>query len=280
MSRLMYDSTNPFDIPQTARMVAGYTDGLYAWSFDGWKYHGAATKVRICTVSEDVTAHVADVENGALTPTQAAGWASQKWLRGEAPTVYVSASRYQEVVDAFNALHVRIPFFWIAQWDGKNEGWGGAVAKQFAGSATSGGHYDLSWVTDYWPGVDPPPVPAAQPWPTGYLRDRNTGQIWLVTAAGRSYLDGPAWAAALAQGAHYVDVDPSVLAPIPILAPVASPAPPPAPAPVPVPLPNPDAPPIDQVRASYSSLGDFLVHALPDAVKALLRLLGLHRSGG
>ena len=34
MARLMYDSVISADIPADAAMVAGYVDGLYAWSYN------------------------------------------------------------------------------------------------------------------------------------------------------------------------------------------------------------------------------------------------------
>jgi hypothetical protein len=161
----MYDSVTSRDIPPGAAMVAGYTDGAYAWSQADWDRHPYARKVRICAVSQDLSAHVCDVENGAMTPNQAAGWASLKWARGEPPTVYISASRLPELAPAFAARGVRYPYIWVALWDGGNGPWYGAVAKQFEGSATSGGHFDLSWVADYWPGVDPAPVQPSPPPP-------------------------------------------------------------------------------------------------------------------
>lgn len=244
--RTMYDSTNPFDIPQTARMVAGYTDGLYAWSFDGWKYHGAAVKVRICAVSIDMSAHVADVENGALTAAQGAEFVVQKLARGEIPTLYFSTGRWNEVSAAVRARGVANNrwLYWAAQWDRNPNSLplssstsGDYVAHQYSGSATSGGHYDLSSVADFWPGVDSVPAPAPTPVPT------------------------PAPAPA----------------PTPPPAPTPTPTPTPGPAPLPPPAPAP-GPPVNQTRSAWAQVAAFFTSTLPAAVQELLRLLGLTKS--
>ena len=164
MSRLMYDSVTSADIPAGAQIVAGYTDGAYAWSQPDWDRHITARHVRITAVTGDPSAHVADVETGAMSPKAAAAWAINKAGKGEVSTVYVQASRFSEVVAAFKAMGAPYPYFWIADWDNVNGPWFGSVAKQFANPATSGGHFDLSWVADYWPGVDPAPS-AATPQP-------------------------------------------------------------------------------------------------------------------
>lgn len=162
----MADSITATDIPPGVfDLVAGYIDGIYKWTDQDWLFHAKSRLVTISAVTADVSANVLDVETGALDPNQAAGWASQKWARGDIPTVYIQTSRYQELVDAFKARGVRFPYIWAAQWDGVNAPWFGAVAKQYANPPLSGGHYDLSWVADYWPGVDPAPAPAPGPSP-------------------------------------------------------------------------------------------------------------------
>ena len=164
----MYDSVDPYAIPRTAVAVAGYTDGLYKWPQAGWDWHGAPCKVRICAVSLDMSAHCADIENGALTPAQGAEFVKLKRARGEEAYLYFSESKLGAVqaalvaagLDPYHSYHA-----WVALWDGVNAQWDGAPMKQFAGSATSGGHYDLSWIADYLPGIDPAPVPAPAPAP-------------------------------------------------------------------------------------------------------------------
>src|SRR5207245_9944229 len=49
-----------------------------------------------------------------------------------------------------------------------------AVAKQYQHPPASGGHYDLSVVADYWPGVDPVPPPAPPSDPCAPIRYQLT----------------------------------------------------------------------------------------------------------
>ncbi len=163
--RSMADSTNPYDIPKGRfDLVAGYTDGLYAWSANGWAFHSTSRQVRICAVSLDMSAQVADVENGALTPEDGAEFVRRKYARGEIPTLYFSISLRPVVYAAVTGLGLDLNAglqIWWADWDGRPVLDGDyGVAKQYANPTLSGGHYDLSIVRDYWPGVDPlPPAP-------------------------------------------------------------------------------------------------------------------------
>ena len=164
MPRLMYDSTDPFAIPADAQMVAGYVDGLYAWPYNGWARFASARQVRIAAVSLDLSAHVLDIESGAMSPAQGAEFVRLKRARGEHPSLYFSESRLGEIQAALVAAGLD-PYHsysaWVALWDGRNEQWDGAVAHQFADPLSSGGHWDLSWVADYWEGVDG--LPSASP---------------------------------------------------------------------------------------------------------------------
>ncbi len=175
MPRLMYDSTNGYDIPTSAAIVAGYIDGAYAWSQGEWDYHSGAVHFRICAVTVDPSAHCADIEAGALSPGDGAAFVYLKRQRGEEAYLYFSESRLGEIqaalstagLDPYSSYHA-----WVALWDGVNVQWDGAPMKQFANPALSGGHYDLSWVLDYLPGVDAVPV---QPVPGGAA---GTVQAW------------------------------------------------------------------------------------------------------
>lgn len=153
MTRTMYDSTNPFDIPTTASMVAGYVDGIYRWSPAGWNRF-SGIKVRIAVFASTDDGIVLDVETGDATPAQSPGWVVRRRKVGIDPTVYCNRSTRPSVVSAFNAAGVALPHFWIAD---PNDGPvipPGDVAVQFAAPPHSGGHWDLSVVSDFWPGVD------------------------------------------------------------------------------------------------------------------------------
>lgn len=152
--RTMYDSTSARDIPGNAAMVAGYVDGLYTWSDADWRRFPTALKVRIACFASTDDGHVLDVENGDALPIQAPGWAQRRRAAGIDPTVYVNLSNWSAVITAFHAAGVDPPHYWLADYDGQAVIPAGCIAKQYADPPISGGHYDLSAVADYWPGVD------------------------------------------------------------------------------------------------------------------------------
>lgn len=157
MTRLMYDSTAPTDIPVTAPMVAGYVDGLYAWSAAGWARFPNSVKVRIAVSPFTNDGHVLDVETGDATPAQAPGWARMRIAAGiSRPTLYVNRSNWAAVASACAGLPVD---FWIATLDGSQTvvpptGVIQPIAVQYANSTLAGGHFDLSTVVDFWAAVD------------------------------------------------------------------------------------------------------------------------------
>jgi len=142
----MYDSTNPFDIPQTAEMVAGYIDGVYVWPPAGWARFAGAKQWRIAVSPFTNAGNVLDVEAGAAAPSQAPGWVTMRRAAGIAPIIYVQASSWASVRLAFAAQRVPEPFYWIASYDGDPTIPAGAIAKQYADQALIAGHphYDLS----------------------------------------------------------------------------------------------------------------------------------------
>jgi hypothetical protein len=156
VTRLMYDSTSPTDIPTSAEMVAGYVDGLYTWSAADWARFPQAIKVRIAVFSATNDGVVGDVESGDMTPISVVSWVLMRRAAGVDPTVYVNDTNRPTVEAAFAQAGVPQPHYWLAQYDGVNSLPPGCVAKQFINPPGSGGHYDLSTVADYWPGVDPP----------------------------------------------------------------------------------------------------------------------------
>lgn len=156
----MYDSVTVADIPRTATMVAGYTDGRYANVIELRQAFPTATLVQITTSSTGHGhANVIDCEKGDATPAEAAVWASFQDQAGEHPGIYCNFSTWP-AVKAEVAKHPfhRPPLYWIARWDRPAKLIRGTIATQYANPLTSGGHYDLSIVRDYWPGVDPTPT--------------------------------------------------------------------------------------------------------------------------
>lgn len=161
----MADSITATDIPPGKfDLVAGYVDGLYKWTDEDWLFHHASRLVRITVLGGNADADVADVENGDLTPTEAADWAGNRVLAGKIPALYFSRSAYGAVHAAIAARGINDQQWtvWAADWTGIPHLLAGTYATQYADPAYgSGGHFDVSVVADYWPGIDP--VPTTQP---------------------------------------------------------------------------------------------------------------------
>src|SRR5687768_14431314 len=90
MTRLMFDSTSPWDIPLDAEMVAYYVDGLYAWPQSWLDMFPNAVKVGISAIGRN-TAVVGDVEVGCIWPPRnAVPWVQRARRDGYDPTIYVN----------------------------------------------------------------------------------------------------------------------------------------------------------------------------------------------
>jgi hypothetical protein len=163
--RPMKDSVNWQDIPVGTPIVAGYVPpSSFAWPPEAWARFAGSIEVRI-TPSVSVWGpgiQVLDVEPGDASASQVPGWVVNSRNSGQEPTVYTSESNWANVINACYNAGVAMPEFWIADWNDVPDlpsitvgvVTATAVAHQYAGSATSGGNYDLSTVADYWPGVD------------------------------------------------------------------------------------------------------------------------------
>jgi hypothetical protein len=150
--------------PGQFSFIAGYVDGLYAWSAAQWALFPHATHVRIAVFASTNDGHVLDCEPGNQgDPGQAVDWVLMRRAAGVDPTVYCGRNTWWPTIRAdFRARGVPEPHYWVADYgvDQNNPQIpAGAIALQFADA----GPYDLSVVADYWPGVDPKPVPAQAP---------------------------------------------------------------------------------------------------------------------
>lgn len=154
--RLAYDSITAADIPANAQIVAGYCDGRFSWSNADWARFPNVPAVRIACFASTNDGQVLDVETGCAAPAEAPDWVLKRRAAGVDPTVYVNWSNWDLTRAAFIQQGVAQPHWWLASYDGVATIPAGAVAKQYANSSMSGGHYDLSVVADYWPGVDRP----------------------------------------------------------------------------------------------------------------------------
>jgi len=165
VTRLMFDSTSPWDIPRDAEMVAYYVDGRYAWPQTWINMFPNAVKVPISAIGAR-TAPVGDVEVGCIwPPANAVPWVRRARADGFEPTIYVNElNDWPLVRKAFQDADEPEPIYWTARYNGVRQIPAGAVARQFAhphdgdGVADkpweTGKHYDLSVVADFWPGID------------------------------------------------------------------------------------------------------------------------------
>lgn len=162
--RTMYDAVTAANIPADARMVAGYIDKikLEPWSAADWARFPNAVKVTIVKKASTNAGHVLDVEPGDARPDEAPGWVRMRRAAGADPTIYMNASTWPVVRQAFIDQRVAQPHYWVAKYDGNPEwgaGWAalGCVAKQYRGDVAPG--IDISSVADFWPGVDGDDMP-------------------------------------------------------------------------------------------------------------------------
>lgn len=171
----MFDSTTAADIPAGAVMVGAYLrPSRYQWSaadrarFPYARFVNITPSASVYGTEDGFPVHVLDVENGDATADQVPGWVTNSRAAGQEPTVYTFLANWAAVIRAIDAAHLAHPPYWIASWNNTrdlpsitvNGVTHTATAHQYAGSATSGGHYDRSCVAPYWPGVDPAPTPA------------------------------------------------------------------------------------------------------------------------
>lgn len=165
MPRLMFDSVNPFAIPEHAQMVLVYVDGIYKWSQAGRDRFRHAKQVT-CSAIGAVSAQVGDVEEGCIwPPANAVPWVQRARRDGFDPTIYVNETNdWGPTREAFRRAGVPEPHWWVANYNGVRAIPAGSVGRQYAhpsdppGNPTgpwhTAGHWDESWIADYWPGVD------------------------------------------------------------------------------------------------------------------------------
>ena len=153
MSRRMYDSVTASNIPTNAQIVAGYIDGRYAWTAADWARFPNARKVHIAVFATTNAGEVLDVEQGDATPTEVPQWVINRRHAGIDPTIYCSLAMWPMVQAQVKAWNLPQPHYWIADWNDEFAPITGAVAHQYQNLP----QYDLSYVEDYWPGIDPSP---------------------------------------------------------------------------------------------------------------------------
>jgi hypothetical protein len=169
------------------QLVAGYDDGLYAWSAEEWALFPGTVHVHIAAFSTTNSGTVLDVENGDATPAQSVDWVLMRRKAGADPSVYCNTSTWPLVRAAFAARNVAEPHYWIANYDGVAEVPNGAIAKQYADNIRLGKPWDISAVADHWPGTDPVDAPT-----TGGSVRRNDMHIELKPGMTPAVFTNPA----------------------------------------------------------------------------------------
>lgn len=152
MTKTMYDSINPLNIPTDAQMVAGYVNGhVSQWPKDEWGRWPREREVHIDVIGNYAfDADVLDVESGAAGLAQIKPWILQRVKYGRA-AIYFSRSNLGKVAAEVIGLHgVDV---WIADWTGEPHrvsvpGNMNLVAVQYKNEPD----FDLSVVYDaHWP---------------------------------------------------------------------------------------------------------------------------------
>jgi hypothetical protein len=232
MTRLMYDGVRSLaagihhSFPNAA-MVAGYDNGLYAWTTAEWNLFPHAVKVHISITASANTGDVLDVEQGDATPAQAKAWIEMRKRAGlYRPTIYCSRSVIPAVRQATGNLVLGRDYdIWAADYTGQPHqvvapGTPSALCAATQYINTTG--YDASVVyDDGWPHrsapkppapkPDPAPAPASQPKETPemiILRTKVNGAVvtFLYGAGGCRHITNPENQAALAKVLPVVDV--------------------------------------------------------------------------
>jgi hypothetical protein len=159
----MYDSTTATDIPPDADMVMGYVDGAWPNWFEVRQLFSHLSPHHTPTVATSPLhdADILDVEPGNFQINGSDGFSLSevsKWVNRQrkikphqAPVVYVSLAFVDVVKESLRKDGVDFPQWFIADWTGIPHLVLGSVATQYADPSTSGGHYDVTWVSPNFP---------------------------------------------------------------------------------------------------------------------------------
>lgn len=149
---ILRDAVDPFAIPLAGLdAVAGYADGIYQWSSEGWARFPAPIVSLSIVVSARNAGDIIDVEPGNATPADVPGWCDRFNRPGRrAPTAYVNRANWPDVIAAVGR---RVVDYWVSTLDGTiavpvPAGGKPPVAVQNKGTALTGGSYDESVILD------------------------------------------------------------------------------------------------------------------------------------
>lgn len=158
----MYDSVNSYDIPASARLVAGYPDGHYAWSEAEWDRFPDARKYKISNTppANWQGCSIGDFETGALSYNMASAFAEARDnFRPHTATGYASFDHLPQLRKGFNTPSFQ-PWVWVALWPNFPDhaevemilaalhGWALLAGVQYMNDKT--GNYDISRMNRAW----------------------------------------------------------------------------------------------------------------------------------
>ena len=159
--------------PKAAK-VAGYGNGIYAWTLAEWNLFPAADHVTISVRASANLGDALDVETGDATPDQTAGWIAMRKAAGlYRPTIYCSRSVIPAVRRGTGSYILGQDYdIWVADFTGwphqvTAPGLPAAMCAATQWESTQG--WDATLVYDTaWPHRKPPVlVPPALPAPPG-----------------------------------------------------------------------------------------------------------------
>lgn len=160
--RMMFDSIDVMTLPAGADLYAGYDDGNWPDAAAIAARFPNARVIRVTTNPADNEGDVLDVENGDATPADIPGWVARRRGSGAWPSIYCALGTWSACRTAVARARLAVPPWWVAAYPGCGPAlYPTSVAHQYASYAGFG--YDVSVVADYWPGIDPPPIPPRPP---------------------------------------------------------------------------------------------------------------------
>jgi hypothetical protein len=192
---ILYDSDNPDSIPNGVA-AAGYVNGYAgpAWLARGFPRFPSARRITVFPTDEGDTC---DVEWLDLTPEQAPPWVKGRRAAGVLrPWVYCNRSNRPAVEAALAAAGVTATqvALWVATLDGTQTVPAGpypVAAVQYANATNSGGHYDLSLVTQtFGPGGG---TIGGESDMIAIIRNPTTQAIAIWADAGKRHIEAVEW---------------------------------------------------------------------------------------
>ncbi|HEX4829504.1 MAG TPA: hypothetical protein VH478_00235 [Trebonia sp.] len=198
MAVVMYDGINSLaagiarQFPGAPK-IAGYVNGIYAWSQAQWNLFPNADHVSVTVTASANAADVLDVEVGDATPDQAAGWIAMRKAAGlYRPTIYCSRSVIPAVRAGTGGYVLGQDYdIWVADYTGSAHEVIAPGTPAVACAATqyaSTANYDVSLVYDAaWPHRKAPAPQVADIGISVTLKGQTVDIGWTAVAGATAY---------------------------------------------------------------------------------------------